>query len=186
MVSRRMEFRIPEPCPEPWEQMEPRSEGRHCRRCDRTLIDFTRMTRARAEAVARGLDGPVCGRLVVHQETGEPWFSPEAAVAPRWAGGVVLAAALTVGCGTQTRGGSPELAIVEPEEDLGPPMEPVTGPEPVVEAAPVNRAVPVAELDLAEDSPVPTPEQRRLTAAKQAALHPPIPQNHVIYDGFMF
>ena len=66
----------------------------------------------------------------------------------------------------------------------------VRGPAGVVRGAlpdGVDEAdVPVAELDLAEDSPVPTPEQRRLTAAKQAALHPPIPQNHVIYDGFMF
>lgn len=28
-----MELRIPEPCPEPWEAMEPRPDGRHCRRC---------------------------------------------------------------------------------------------------------------------------------------------------------
>ncbi|MCA9607013.1 MAG: hypothetical protein KC619_15510 [Myxococcales bacterium] len=186
-----MEFRIPEPCPEPWDEMEPRPEGRHCRRCDRTLIDFTVMTRARAEAVARSLDGPICGRLVVHQETGAPWFPPEASVAPRWAGGVVLAAALTTaGCGTSTPRGSAEIAdLDEPPRDLGPRMEPVDPDAPPSPVEAVTRAVPAAELDMPEDSATPTAEQRRLTEMKRAAQAPPppaIPANHVIYDGFMF
>lgn len=181
-----MEFRIPEPCPEPWDEMEPRPEGRHCRRCDRTLIDFTKMTRARAEAVVRGLDGPVCGRLVVHRETGAPWFPPEASVAPRWAGGVVLAAALTMGCGTPTRRGGETIVAELPPEDLGPPMRPNEGEAPPPPPRPESRAVPADELALAEDSAVPTAEQRRLTAAKVAAAAPPIPPSHVIYDGFMY
>ncbi len=184
-----MEFRIPEPCPEPWDEMEPRPEGRHCRRCDRTLIDFTVLTRSRAEAVARRMDGPICGRLVVHRETGEPWFPPEAAASPRWAGGVVLAAALTAGCGTSTPRGSAEIVRVGAPDDLGPPMHPVDPEAPPPPPAPESRPVPVAELADPEDSPVPTAEQRRLTEAKRAALAPAppaVPPNHVIYDGFMF
>ena len=164
-----MEFRIPEPCPEPWEHMQPRPDGRHCRRCDRTVVDFSVMTRARAEAVARGLKGPVCGRVAIDRRTGEPWFRPpEAAIAPRWAGGVVLAAALTAaGCGTREAARSTPVAITE-AEPLGEPLSPIDPEAAPDEPRIETRAVPLAELSLPADPAEPTAEQRRLTAHKRA------------------
>lgn len=198
-----MEFRIPKPCPEPWEEMEARPQGRHCARCDRTLIDFTSMTRRRAEAVARTLEGPVCGRMAYDKKTGEPWFQPEPARAPHWASGVVLVAALTAaGCGTRARAseGEAQSELIETVE--GPQANPEgteSSPSPEAALEPlderadpgepeiVTRAVPAAELDLPDDPAAPTAEQRRLTRHKQrASAPPPVPTHVAVYDGFMF
>lgn len=177
-----MDFRIPSPCPEPWEEMAPRPEGRHCARCDRTLIDFSSMTRARAEAVRRGLVGPVCGRLAVDRETGEPWFVPETAAAPRWAGPVVLAAALTLGC-SASGGGAPEEIALEAGPSVGPPMDPVALDAPAP-PQPESRAVPAAELAASQDGG-PSAEQRRLTEAKRARSAPAYPPHVDVIDGMM-
>ncbi len=35
---------IPNPCQQPWQQMTPNAEGRHCDHCAKTVIDFASMT----------------------------------------------------------------------------------------------------------------------------------------------
>ncbi|RTQ47150.1 TonB family protein [Hymenobacter gummosus] len=55
-------------CPEAWEQMTPTARGRHCRSCQREVIDFTQGTAAQLSAAqAAASDGRVCGRFRVEQ-----------------------------------------------------------------------------------------------------------------------
>ena len=90
-------FEIDNPCEERWEAMAPRGEGRFCARCERVVVDLSRLTRAQAEARVKRRAGRTCLAVRRDVDTHAPVFRPEPSVAPRWAGGLVLAAALT-GC----------------------------------------------------------------------------------------
>ncbi|PJJ53052.1 energy transducer TonB [Hymenobacter chitinivorans] len=51
-------------CSEDWQQMTPTAQGRHCRSCDREVVDLTAATHADLlVARAASPDGRVCGRL---------------------------------------------------------------------------------------------------------------------------
>jgi TonB family protein len=51
-------------CSESWQQMTPAAQGRHCRSCSRTVLDFTEATQPELEAAFRNFpDGRVCGRF---------------------------------------------------------------------------------------------------------------------------
>jgi len=151
--------------------MEIRPGGRFCQTCKKTLIDFAGMTRTQAKARLKLVRGTkVCGRIAVHPDTGEAVFSPDPHRTVRWAGGVVLAAALTsTGCGRE----EPNQIRIEPEVasiaslPQGP-MMPIEhwAPDPV-EVPGVTRAVPAAELEAETASATPTAEQRQLTENKQ-------------------
>lgn len=161
-------------CAESWDAMARRPDGaRHCDACDAEVVDFTRLSRAQAQARLRALGGKTCGRIRIDARTGEPWFAVEPARARGWTGGLVLAAALTAGCGAETGRGEPTpVASVDP----GPPLEPIDlDAVPQTPATPPTRPVPVAELSFPEDSPRPTEEQRRLTARKRARHTAPAP-----------
>jgi len=41
-----LQITIPEPCSEAWNEMQPVDSGRHCDNCQKTVVDFTRMTDA--------------------------------------------------------------------------------------------------------------------------------------------
>jgi len=153
--------------------MAPRAGGRHCERCDKTVLDLSKLTRGEAERRLRGIEGPeVCVQLNVDR-FGDAVFRVPPARAPHWASGLVLVAALTSGgCSTEP---ADEPITMEPVPDLGPPMIPET----LVSIAPsqptmVTRPVPSAELDLADAPATPTEEQRRLTANKQRAAIPQV------------
>ena len=189
-------FDIQSPCDQRWEAMTPRGEGRHCARCDRVVVDLSRLTRAQAEARMKRATGRVC--LAVRRDvvTDRPVFRPEPAVAPRWAGGLVLAAALGGGCASgEAAAAEVEVhAELEPLPEPGPPMEPVTRDAQVERAdeAPtlVTRAVPQDELALEPDPATPTAVQRRLTADKHrptvypATAHPVHPGGTYLTLGF--
>lgn len=166
-----MKLRIPEPCNADWESMEIRPGGRWCQICKKTLVDFAGMTRAQAKARLKLVRGnKVCGRLAIHPDSGEVVFRPDPHRTVRWAGGVVLAAALTsTGCGTEepTRiTVEPEIATIASMPSL-PPMMPIEHWAPVEEAPPaVTRAVPAAELALESGGATRTAEQQRLTEQK--------------------
>ncbi len=44
MKNIRHNISIPNPCPENWEAMHPNKTGRHCNACNKTVVDFTKMT----------------------------------------------------------------------------------------------------------------------------------------------
>lgn len=165
-----MRFRIPNPCGEDWDAMEVRGHGRHCASCDHVVVDFTRMTRDKAEAFVKARGGRrICGRMLFHEATGEAWFPPPEARASSWSGGLVLVAALTsAGCGASGRAGAAE--VVEVAEVADEPMLPVEGPTLATVEAPYTGPVPAAELNPAPGDVVPTAEQRARTARKHA--HP--------------
>lgn len=66
MANLRIE--IPKPCPASWSAMNPSTEGRHCRACDKTVVDFTVMS---DEEIKNYLlskkDIRVCGRFHTQQ-----------------------------------------------------------------------------------------------------------------------
>ena len=39
-----MHFHIPKPCHQNWDEMTPDEKGRHCQACNKTVVDFTKMT----------------------------------------------------------------------------------------------------------------------------------------------
>jgi len=169
-----MKLRLPEPCTQDWDLMEKRPGGRFCQACKKTLIDFSGMTRTQAKARLKLVRGhKVCGRVAVHPDTGEAVFAPDPHRTARWAGGVVLAAALSsTGCGLE----EPTRILLEPEITSiasipGPPMVPIEHWAPAQEEpALVTRAVPAAELEDEPGAATPNAEQRRLTEAKHARV----------------
>ena len=42
--AKAFKISIPEPCNEGWSNMSPRKEGRFCSSCEKTVVDFTKMT----------------------------------------------------------------------------------------------------------------------------------------------
>ena len=152
--------------------MELRPGGRYCQICRKTLVDFAGMTRAQAQARLKLVRGSkICARVAVHPDSGEVVFRPDPHRTARWAGGVVLAAALSSsGCGRE----EPSRILVEPEVAAvaQPPMMPIEHWTPVVETAPVTRAVPSAELEPEPAGTTPTTEQRMLTERKRAPAYP--------------
>lgn len=170
-----MKLRLPAPCAEDWNTMELRPGGRYCQKCKQTLVDFAGMTRAQAQARLKLVRGSkICARVAVHPDSGEVVFRPDPHRTTRWAGGVVLAAALgSSGCGRE----EPSRILVEPEvaaiaSVALPPMMPIEHWAPVVEPAGVTRAVPSAELEPEQLAATPTAEQRRLTERKRAPASP--------------
>lgn len=62
-MPKSLSIRVASPCSERWADMRPRGDGRHCERCEKTVVDLSRMTRAQAEAVVRGRTGELCVRI---------------------------------------------------------------------------------------------------------------------------
>lgn len=169
--------------------MEARPEGRFCERCQTSVLDLTRVTRATAIAIARDKGGRVCARVRA-DETGVAVFAPE----PVRRGVVPLAlASLLVACSADEAtddGAVPPSATEVDGSPLAPPVlglgAPATGSfggslatgvmmpigrEPLAPAAPVAVAVtPPEPAD--EPCPVPTAEQIALTRRKHQRRHP--------------
>ncbi|AHJ99609.1 hypothetical protein Hsw_4014 [Hymenobacter swuensis DY53] len=60
-------------CAEDWQQMTPAAQGRHCRSCSRTVLDFTEATQPELEAAFRhSPDGRLCGRFWPDQLAPQP------------------------------------------------------------------------------------------------------------------
>ena len=59
---------IPQPCTENWNKMTPRTQGRYCQSCEKTVIDFTSMTDAQLLNYFSQLKSEkVCGRVLPEQ-----------------------------------------------------------------------------------------------------------------------
>ena len=59
-----MKVSIFEPCPANWEKMQIKLDARHCDQCDKSVIDFTK--KSRAEIITYLIENPngsVCGRM---------------------------------------------------------------------------------------------------------------------------
>lgn len=194
-MRRRLSIRVENACHEDWSAMRPSGEGRHCGRCDSTVIDLSRVTRSQAESIIRSHGGKVCGRVRA-TERGEAVFAPEpvrtglvpvaiagllaacsaepvdeAEPAPRAEAGLTDASPLALASSDPSSfGGSIATGVMMP---IGP-DHPLTAPVVVVSPSPA----------VEEEEVQPTPEQRALTRRKhrrqQLASFPPIPPSH--YD----
>ncbi|AGC76901.1 TonB-like protein [Nonlabens dokdonensis] len=61
-------FKIPEPCNEDWNQMTPSAKGRFCSSCEKTVIDFTKMSSFEiSNYLKENMHNGVCGRIYKSQ-----------------------------------------------------------------------------------------------------------------------
>ena len=65
-MKRKATISIPEPCDQKWSNMTPNLNGRHCDKCDVTLLDFSILTDAQIIERLRQ-SGPVCVRARENQ-----------------------------------------------------------------------------------------------------------------------
>lgn len=179
-----MSMKITSPCDQSWDAMERRGANRHCARCDQEVVDLSRMTEREARARVQQREGRLCVVMRMDATTHQPVFRPEPRRARGWAGGLVLAAALTGGgCASAEEGGSAETIQAEPPPVVdGPPMMPVQTGATLVDAEPARptRALSAEELALPEGSGAPTSEQRQRTRRKHAPVAS-IPQHPRTY-----
>ncbi len=56
---------VPKPCSQPWEDMTPQEQDRFCGSCQRTVVDFTRMSDQEIAAYLKASTGKVCGKVTV-------------------------------------------------------------------------------------------------------------------------
>ena len=61
--TKTVEFQIPEPCSENWNEMYPLPGGRFCDKCEKTLVDFTEMTDNELVRFFERNNKKVCGRF---------------------------------------------------------------------------------------------------------------------------
>ena len=59
-----LQLTIPNPCNENWDNMTPDGNGRHCSKCAKTVIDFTKMTPEQIQEIfTKKHTGGICGRF---------------------------------------------------------------------------------------------------------------------------
>ncbi|HWY97831.1 MAG TPA: carboxypeptidase-like regulatory domain-containing protein [Bacteroidia bacterium] len=58
---------IPTPCHENWENMTPNEQGKHCKSCNKTVIDFSLFTDKQLLEFFSKVTGNICGRLTNFQ-----------------------------------------------------------------------------------------------------------------------
>lgn len=61
------EIIITEPCSQTWEKLTPQSEGRFCGACQKTVIDFTKMSDKELYDYFKQKPGKVCGSFNAYQ-----------------------------------------------------------------------------------------------------------------------
>jgi len=66
-TMKELSIKIPEPCHEDWSQMTPVEQGRHCMSCQKTVVDFTPMSKHRIAEYMKSHVGALCGRFYKDQ-----------------------------------------------------------------------------------------------------------------------
>ena len=59
----KLTIQIPKPCHERWEEMQPTEQGRFCASCQKTVVDYTKLSDQELVGLLKKTSGPVCGRL---------------------------------------------------------------------------------------------------------------------------
>lgn len=67
MKKQSLSISIPEPCHEKWSTMTPVDKGRHCKSCQKTVVDFTRMPKVEIVKYVSAQQGMMCGRFTSDQ-----------------------------------------------------------------------------------------------------------------------
>ncbi len=75
MAKKQLTLSIPTPCTEDWNAMTPDKNGKFCASCQKTVVDFSRMTDAEIFNYFDTLKGSTCGRFTEKQLT-TPFDTP--------------------------------------------------------------------------------------------------------------
>ena len=63
-----IQIQVPQPCHASWDKMTPQENGRHCKSCDKVVIDFSRMNDEEIKKWFRKKEGEkICGHFRVDQ-----------------------------------------------------------------------------------------------------------------------
>jgi CarboxypepD_reg-like domain len=62
-MSKNLQLHIPVPCNENWNEMTPEKQGKFCLSCQKTVVDFTRMTDYEIIQFFKNTNGNTCGRF---------------------------------------------------------------------------------------------------------------------------
>lgn len=88
-MKKGISYSIAEPCHENWNAMIPEEKGRFCNSCQKTVVDFSRMSLPDIHQFMQQVEGSVCGRMspnqlntpvFTQQPTENYWFSLRALV----------------------------------------------------------------------------------------------------------
>lgn len=62
-MSKFIQLNVPNPCNNKWDEMVPNDNGRHCKQCNKTVVDFSNYTTEQLLAYFRDSGQSVCGRI---------------------------------------------------------------------------------------------------------------------------
>ncbi|HEV3323985.1 MAG TPA: T9SS type A sorting domain-containing protein [Puia sp.] len=118
-MKESLQLRIPTPCGEDWEHMQPAEKGRHCEHCCKTVVDFTEMSDEEIIRYVTERPSGVCGRLMPDQLGRE--LTPAAVQRNGWSGWRwVLAGLVMVSKGSESRRAvKPAVEVRAPKGDTG-------------------------------------------------------------------
>jgi hypothetical protein len=81
----QVSFSIPEPCHVPWEGMTTVNDiHRHCASCEKTVVDFSRMSDDELLLYLRHNSGSTCGRFAKHQLNRPMQLLPGRSAPAKW------------------------------------------------------------------------------------------------------
>lgn len=72
---KKINLSIQSPCSENWNTFTPNSQGRHCSKCDKTVIDFTSMTEEELKKYFLNQESKLCGRFRPDQLGSYPLYA---------------------------------------------------------------------------------------------------------------
>ncbi len=116
-----IEFQIPEPCSEKWDEMYPLPGGRFCDKCEKTLVDFTDMTDNELVRYFENNNKRVCGRFRPDQLNKKMEIPKKPTSFQKWKAAAAVATGLFAWNSTSAQTTSGEtLGIVAP---IPPPLK---------------------------------------------------------------
>ncbi len=84
MNKQTYQLNIAEPCSENWDEMMPNAKGRHCDKCEKTVVDFTGKTDRQIITAIKQAEGRVCGRMLSTQVGRDIQLDSEMVRATKW------------------------------------------------------------------------------------------------------
>lgn len=72
-TTHKIKVHIPEPCFEDWNEMTPKTGGRHCAACDKVVVDFTKFSDAELIQYFQKPNETTCGRFRSENVTTAKW-----------------------------------------------------------------------------------------------------------------
>jgi hypothetical protein len=65
--QKSIQLSVPKPCTQAWDDMTPKTNGRHCDSCNSSVIDFSKFTDREIIEVLKNIKGSFCGRFTEYQ-----------------------------------------------------------------------------------------------------------------------